>query len=188
MFVGPTRWGYPTAPSSGAISRPSERLSSTPCASILFAGCFDMETVQHAMKDRRQYKAGRYHNDKPREDCISACEKFSRCRLQFSYWTHTRQNHCGVDIGIDQRHAFKNGIAGYANYQTNNRQRQPKADNYKHSANETSAWNYRLATVFKNTGWYYHACFYCARRRVRSSTNSVAFKRTQCLVLKGLLL
>src|ERR1019366_9383579 len=41
-------------PLSGAIGRPSERLSSTPCASILFAGCFYMETVQHAVKDRRQ--------------------------------------------------------------------------------------------------------------------------------------
>jgi hypothetical protein len=39
---------------SGVIGRPSERLSSAPCASILFAGCFDMETVQHTMKDRRQ--------------------------------------------------------------------------------------------------------------------------------------
>src|SRR5664279_1097746 len=39
---------------SGAIGRPSERFSSTLCASILFAGCFDMETVQHAVKDRCQ--------------------------------------------------------------------------------------------------------------------------------------
>src|ERR1700680_5015583 len=83
--------------------------------SILFTSSFDMETVQHTVKDWRQQKAGRDDDDKTGEDCIGSRKNLSCCGLQFSYWAHTRQNHCGVHIGIDQRHSFKIGIAGYAN-------------------------------------------------------------------------